>query len=423
MSNVGRVRFGALGGGLVALLVLGSGGVGALSLVSGGDYTVTVVMPQAPNLVKGNKVEINGLDVGRVKRLAVRDGQAVVTVSVGEEYSPLHTGTKARIEWKALLGERVLILLPGPVSNPLIPSGGMVEGTNGRVELDQVLAALDAPTRTRLQSLVVRLEATLGGSEADVNATVAAAGPTIAALGAITASLGEDGKAISNIVTRLRELSDTTTARRQEIARTVSDLTRLTEATAAEQAPVRQALRQLPGTLTAAREALDQVPGTVDAATPLLQDARPLARRLGPVSRDLRPLLIDLRATVTDLRPALSDAAGLLGRTPALLDGTAALSPGLQSTVQGALPALKFLRPYTPELVGWLSNWGSAAANYDSIGNYARIWAQAGSSSANETPGVLAGGITSASLKDRRHRVPGELADQPWTDANGSDLR
>ena len=34
---------------------------------------------------------------------------------------------------------------------------------------------------------------------------------------------------------------------------------------------------------------------------------------------------------------------------------------------------LEFLRPYTPDLAGWLRDFGAGAANYDANGHYARI--------------------------------------------------
>jgi phospholipid/cholesterol/gamma-HCH transport system substrate-binding protein len=35
-------------------------------------------------------------------------------------------------------------------------------------------------------------------------------------------------------------------------------------------------------------------------------------------------------------------------------------------------PVLDFLRPYTPELVGWIQSTGQASANYDGNGHYVR---------------------------------------------------
>jgi len=34
---------------------------------------------------------------------------------------------------------------------------------------------------------------------------------------------------------------------------------------------------------------------------------------------------------------------------------------------------LEFIRPYTPELIGWFRDFGAGAANYDANGHYARI--------------------------------------------------
>ena len=38
-----------------------------------------------------------------------------------------------------------------------------------------------------------------------------------------------------------------------------------------------------------------------------------------------------------------------------------------------ATPVLKFIRPYTPDFVGWLRDFGQGAANYDANGHFARI--------------------------------------------------
>ena len=36
-------------------------------------------------------------------------------------------------------------------------------------------------------------------------------------------------------------------------------------------------------------------------------------------------------------------------------------------------PVIDFLRPYSPDLVGWFRDFGQAAANYDANGHYARV--------------------------------------------------
>lgn len=410
--------------GLAGMLVLGAGGAAAAALVdSGRGYEVTVVMPTAPNLVKGGKVEVDGADAGRVSELRVRDGQALITVGVRDDFTPLPTGTTARIEWKALLGERILVLEPGPADNPDLPDRGRVEGSRQRVEIDQVLAALDAPTRARLRSLAARAAATLSDSEGDVNATLRTAGPALEALGEVADAVGRDGQALRSLISRMRDVTEVTTARRSDVRSAVVDLQDLAARTARERAAMDRALAELPGTLEQATRTLGAVPGTVDQADPLLRDAAPLAAEIGAVARDLRPLLQDLRPTLQNLRPALAEAATLLQGTPALLDGAAATLPGLTQITNGGLPALDFLRPYTPELAGWLANWGSTAANYDVYGNYARIYVQGGMASFNETPAGASPPGPMGFVRSNPHRQPGELEGQPWTDANGSGMR
>lgn len=410
--------------GLAGLAVLFGGGSAAAQLVGGYDYELTIVMPSAPNLVKGGKVEVDGADAGRVSKLEVRDGQALVTVGIRDDFAPLPTGTTARIEWKALLGERTLVIEPGPAGNPDLPSRGRVEGSRQRVELDQVLAALDPETRGKLQSLSRRLAVTLDGSETDINRSLTTAAPVVQALGQIAESVGQDGASLRSLVSRMRDVTDVTTTRRADVRSAVADLTTFTTRNAQQRAALDQTLKALPGALKQATATLDDVPTTVAAADPLVRDAAPLAAQLKGAAEDLRPLLQDLRPTLQDLRPTLAQVSTVLGDTPGLLDGTAAVLPGLTQTTKGVLPALDFLRPYTPELAGWLSNWGSASANYDVYGNYARIYVQAGAASLNESPSVLGPALAgTGAVRTNPRRQPGELEGQPWTDANGSSIR
>lgn len=398
--------------GVVGLLVAGLGGLA----LTNDPYTVDVVLPAATNLVKGSEVEIDGATAGRVSDFDVRDGKAIVTVSLEDDYAPLYDGTTARVSYKALLGERILELMPGDESAPELENGSLVEGTVDRVELDQVLAALDAPTRQQLKSLVDRVATTLDRREPDVRETLRTLGPAAEALGKLLDAIGSDGPAIRNLVTRLATLTTTLAERDTELGATVDDLSLAVGTIATNRAQLQQALSELPETLDVAENALAEVPGTVDEASPLLEALRPGMAQLPGVSAHLRPVLRDLRPTIAELRPTLASLRDLLGYTPALLDGAEVLLPQANQVLNDLGPALTYLRPYTPELAGWLANWGSAASNYDGNGHYLRAFGQEGPTSLVNNPGVLPPGVT-------RHleRIPGESEGQPWTDANGSE--
>ncbi|WP_226369825.1 MlaD family protein [Pseudonocardia oceani] len=402
---------------VVAVLVMATTAAGVLSF--NGPYRVTVVLDNAANLIQGSLVKVNGFDAGRIEELDVVDGRARLSLVLDREYAPLHDGATVNVVWKALLGERLVNLTDGPAGNAEIPSGGMLTGEQpAPVELDTVLAALDPPTRERLNSLTRNLDDTLTDSEADLNATLRTAGPAIGALGDVLRGLGTDGEAVRQLVTRLNETMAILARRDGDVSRVVDQLGGAVDQIVAQREALGGTLQELPPTLRQARTTLDSVPGTVEEVTPLLEALEPATARLPGVAADLRPLLSDLRPAIADLRPTLDSASELLQFTPGLLDSGTATVPDIEQTVAGITPALAFLRPYTPELAGFLTNWNSANANFDRNGHYARIYVTAGAENVNVNPGVLPPGTTKNLAP-----LPGELVGQPWTDAFGEGMR
>jgi phospholipid/cholesterol/gamma-HCH transport system substrate-binding protein len=404
-------------GGLVVLVVLATGG---WALLGGGKYRVGVLLGSATNIVKGGSVLINGFDAGSVSDLGVKDGKAYVELELDSDRAPLHSGATVSVAWKALLGERLVEVHDGPSSGPEIPSGGMLTGTMAQpVELDQVLNALDPGVRAHLSSLVQQLNGTLQGNEGNVKATLQSAGPALSSLGSLLKGIGTDGPAIKDLVTTLNQLTGTLAARDGDLRGVVDDLSHLTSVVSAQRQQLSQSLQKLPGTLDQATSTLGDVPGVADKAVPLLRDLQPATEKLPSVARNLKPVLQDLRPLVADLGPTLTAAQQLLGTTPGLLDQAHAAVPGVTSAVSYLQPAFAFLRPYTPETASFFALWGSAFANYDANGHYARIFGpQVGGTSVNNNPGVVPPGI-----RNDPYPLPGAAGNQPWTDAFGSGAR
>ncbi|HWE90084.1 MAG TPA: MlaD family protein [Pseudonocardiaceae bacterium] len=404
---------------VLAVIVVAAGGYLLGSNASSSGYQLQLVMPNAANLLSGSRVEIGGVPVGQVTKLETEDDQALVTVSVDNAHSPLHTGTQAQVQWRGLLGERVIELTPGPAKNPLIPSDALVPAGTEQVELDQVLSALDPATRARLNSVVQQLNQNLQPQAGNLQRTINTAGPAVQELGSVLQAIGQDGPAIQNLVTDLRKMTDPLAARRTELRQVVGNLTSATSAMATQQQQLQAALGALPGTLSAAQNTLNTVPGAVNAAVPLLQDLQPATQQLTSVSQNLSPLLVDLRPTVAKLGPVLQSASTLLQYTPSLLDSANAALPGVNQAVTQLNPAVNFLRPYTPDVIGWLSNWGAAFANYDAQGHYFHGLVQVGTNVLDDNPGLLVG-LTGG---PNSTPAPGLASGQPWVDANGSTQR
>lgn len=406
----------ALGAAALAVLVWG-----ASSLTSSPDYQVKVVLASATNLVPGGTVKVNGFKAGRITTLDVKDGKALVGLSLDHKFAPLHDGAKVVVDWKALLGERVVDISDGAATNAAIPRDGMISGTQAApVELDKVLNTLTPKVRTQLTSLVRSLDSTVSGgtNEANLKATIQNAGPALQALGDVLRAVGTDGPAIKNLVSRLNGMVTLLAARDGDVRTMIDALSNLTAQTAAQRANLSASLKLLPGTLETATSVLGNVPSTVDKANPLLQSLRKSTSQLPQVANNLQPVLTTLQPVAQRLNTTLASAAQLLKLTPGLLDSANGTVPGVQATLNYLQPALSFLRPYTPEAVGFLSAWASAFGNYNSNGHYARIFVQAGAASADANPGVTVPGV----INDP-YPLPGALVNQPWTDAFGSGTK
>ncbi|WP_312858106.1 MlaD family protein [Pseudonocardia pini] len=386
----------------------------------GGDYTVKLVMTSATQLVYGSPVLVNGFEAGNVTGIEVRNGKAVVTVGLDDTHAPLRDGTTGHIEWSSTLGERFLTLDPGPAENPEMPDGAMFEAEISQVEVDEVLAALDEPTRVELSSLIAQLDSTVDGSQDDLNATLRSAGPAVGALGEVLGAVGRDGEAIKQVVTQLRDLVETATERQEAVRGTVEGLTTFSSTVAAQQQALSDSLAELPSTLHTADGTLKKVPEAGASATELLQDLQPGTAQLTETARNLSPVLQDLRPAVGRLRPTLEAAQALLGRTPGLLDTVHGTFPQATETLEAYQPAVGFLRPYTPELVGWFYNWGMNFSIYDSQGHlWAAILGNVGPLANNESL------VTPPPIEKESEPVPGSAVGQPWDgahDATGSPI-
>jgi phospholipid/cholesterol/gamma-HCH transport system substrate-binding protein len=406
------------------MLVLGAGVLLAAVVapspgVFGDDsYELKFLMPAASGIVEGTPVQIAGRDVGKVTDLSVEGNAAQVTVSVDESRAPLPAGTEAQISWNSMLGHRVVELTPGDEKNAAIPSGKVVEGSSERVELDDLVAALDAPTRKRVRQVVAGLQQVISDNDEDLRRTLTSAGPFVDALGEVLAAVGRDGPAIRRLVTRLRRITSTLAARDRDLGTTVTNLSELVGTVVDQQQHLRTALDEVSTTVDAGNSLFSRVPDAVAATLPLLEDLRPATDRLPAVARRLNPVLSDLRPVVHELRPTLAAARVLLGETPALLRTGSATLPDADSAVTSVQPAMAFLRPYTPEVIGFLTNWTSLFSAKNAAGHFGRAMVPVSATSFNSNPGVLPPGLTQWEAP-----APGLLAGQSWTDANGDGVR
>ena len=121
------------------------------------------------------------------------------------------------------------------------------------------------------------------------------------------------------------------------------------------------------------RATLDDLDVLVDASKPATKNLAPFFARAAPAGArraadDPRPEPAD-PAQGRQQRPDRPAAQGAEARRARPSPSFAHSITALHKTE----PVVKFIRPYTPDFVGWLRDFGQGAANYDANGHYARI--------------------------------------------------
>ncbi|HZN12870.1 MAG TPA: MlaD family protein [Acidimicrobiales bacterium] len=169
--------FRALSGAVALLLFMGAVVIGA-KIANGllkDHYQLNATFAAAGQGLKdGSDVKIHGVNIGRVKRVSLRDGRARVRLEInGAEKVP--AASKAVIRPKTLFGEKFVDIDPGTneANGPFLRDEGEIKDTLGGFELERVLTdlypILKAVKPEQLATIIHTLAAGGEGEGAAVN--------------------------------------------------------------------------------------------------------------------------------------------------------------------------------------------------------------------------------------------------------------
>jgi phospholipid/cholesterol/gamma-HCH transport system substrate-binding protein len=378
--------------GVAALVVV----VLVLVLLAGGSsYTVHARFISASQIVKGNAVKVSGEAVGSVGEIRLTDdGQADVTLKISEDgYFPLRRGTRAIVRQSSLSGvaNRYVDLQLGGARGADIPDGGTLatDSTEAAVDLDQIFNTFDPPARAGTQKTIEFLRDFQAGNEDEANAALQYLNPALSSTSRLFAEVNRNTPDFERFIVETSRLVTDASAQDDVLAGLVRDLSRTTSALTSNGQSLADGIGLLPNVMRKANTTFVNLRASLDDLTPLVDDAKPIVRtklrpllsELRPFARDARPAVRDLSATVR--RPgADNDLVELLRRQPALdqiatqtaqrngKDRPGAL-PETIKALQGLTPQLAFLRPYSPDLVGWFDDFSTSGA-YDAMGSFSR---------------------------------------------------
>jgi phospholipid/cholesterol/gamma-HCH transport system substrate-binding protein len=349
-----------------------------------GGHEYTLRFANAGQLVKDDDVQVGGRRIGSVRAIELTDNnEAAVKVEVQEPYAPLREGTQAVIRLTSLSGvaNRYVALTLGADSNRRLDDGATLDAskTTSVVDLDQLFNTIDAKTRGSLQDVIKGFATQYEGRSDEVGQSAKYFNPLLSTSRVLTDQLTEDEGALTRFIVNSSQAVTALADRRQDLSGLVSNANRTTGAISAENVALSRALSLLPTTLRRANTTFVNLRATLDDLDVLVAESKPATKDLAPFLRELRPLVHDARPTIRDLRTLIrrngsdNDLVEATRKMPSLQRvATPAFREG-KAALQRAQPVLEFIRPYTPDFVGWLRDFGQGAANYDANGHFARI--------------------------------------------------
>jgi phospholipid/cholesterol/gamma-HCH transport system substrate-binding protein len=277
------------------------------------DYKATLPTAQSITPGQGQTVNIAGVPVGELSKVDLVDGRAVVTMKIRKKYTPIYKDATILVRPKTGLNDMILELSPGARTSGELPEDGKsaipVSQTLENVNLDEVLASLDGDTREYLQLLIGGAGQGLGGQGRQLSASIKRFEPTSRDILKITRKLATRRKNISRVVHNFRLLSEALAGKDQELGQLISASNQVFAGFSAQDAKLRQALQELPPTLTATNTGLRKAGKLADQLGPTLGSLRPAARALGPSLKATRPFLAKTEPVIrTQLRPFARDA-------------------------------------------------------------------------------------------------------------------
>ena len=336
---------------------------------------------QAVTAGQGQAVDISGIQVGKVGKVELENGHAIVRMDIQPKYASLiHRDASLLLRPKSGLADMIIEMDPG-TAGPQIKEGATVPlaSTKPQINSDQILATLDADTRNYLTLLLQGGAQGIGGKQKGLQASAALRRlePTTRDIARINTALATRSHELAGVIHNFGLLAAELGRHDQQLGRFVDSSNAVFASFAKQQASIRASLGELPPTLRATKGALgsaDQLsltlrrslPELIKSAAvlkPGLKATQRLFRDTTPPIRDqIRPFTRQVRNPVKHL---VQGAKPLDQSVSGLKVGLASLNYGLNELNYNPDPSIGNYAFY----LGWLNhNLNSVYLNQDAYG-------------------------------------------------------
>jgi phospholipid/cholesterol/gamma-HCH transport system substrate-binding protein len=383
----------------------------ALLLFGGGDkYTLKARFINAGQLVKGNLVELGGVQIGEVTGFEVTDdGRAEVEFQVEDDYAPLPAGTRLLIRpgsLSSVANRFIEVHLPSASvaeanggGQEMLADGAVIDSdrTTSVVEIDTFFSMFDKKTRESIQGFFRGGRRQYAGVGDDANRGLPYLKTNLSAASRLFRELTYDPPVLERFIVDSSRLVTALAEKEGELTPLINHLNRTTRALGSEKEALAELVGRLPGFFRTANSTYVNLRATLDDVDPLVEASKPVARKLGPYLDELRPFANEAVPTIRDLArltgsPGEGNDLLELNRTyPPLADvavdtkrrridyGTGAVDlgrkrgsfPEAAEAFRDSAPIIAQGRPYTPDFLGWFDDFSQTGA-YDALGSFSR---------------------------------------------------
>lgn len=242
---------------------------------------------------QGQTVRVAGTRVGDVGEVKLRDGKALIRMDLEQKYDDLvREDATILLRPRTGLKDMFLALDPGTPTRPAVKEGAIVSSANTLpdVNADEILAGLDADTRSYLKLLINGVGKGLKGRSDDLRQVFARLGPIHRDLDELNSEVVKRRRNLSRLISNYGSTVSRLGKEDKALTSLVANSDQVFDRLAKEDARISLAVQRLPGALGQTARTLRKVDTLGQVAEPAFRALRPAVRRIDPANRELRPL-------------------------------------------------------------------------------------------------------------------------------------
>ncbi len=329
-------------------------------------FEVKVPFNEATQLAEQSDVRISGVNVGKVRSIALAPNgrQALATVDIEDKYAPIPESSRAILRTKTLLGETYIELTPGSSKGPEMKDGGTLPEANvaESVQLDEIFRTFDPETRAAFQSWMQEAAVAINGQGQSLSYALGQFEPTFTELDKLFRVLDTQRLAVSQLFSNGAKTFTALRGRDGELADLIQSSNAVFQTTARRDQDIEALFKAFPTFLDESKLTVARLREFSDNTTPLMRQLVPAAEELSPTLVAFSNLAPEAKGFFEGLGPVIERAPkGFAAGRKLFRDEFPPLLRALDPFLRNLNPLFTGLNLYKRETASFFANIAAAS--------------------------------------------------------------